>query len=151
MLDLAIHGIEGPVALADISARQGISQSYLEQLFARLRQEGLVQSIRGPGGGYRLRRAPGEIPVADVVQAVDERFDATRCEGKHDCQEGHVCLTHLLWQDLSRRIYEFLNTVTLGSLMEQRAVQETAKRQDLLRFHQRQTVGDTQAGAALMP
>ncbi len=121
MLDLAIHYQEGPITLSDISHRQGISLSYLEQLFARLRKQGLVNSTRGPGGGYRLSRDAGEIPVADVIQAVDEKIDATRCHGKGDCQEGHACLTHHLWMDLSDQILLFLKNITLGDLVTRRA------------------------------
>ena len=122
MLDLAIHYQDGPITLADISNRQGISLSYLEQLFARLRkQAGLVNSTRGPGGGYRLSRDANEIPVADVIQAVDEKIDATRCNRKGDCQEGHACLTHHLWTDLSDQILAFLRGITLGELVARRS------------------------------
>ena len=102
MLDLAIHATEGPVPLADISQRQGISLSYLEQLFARLRRQGLVSSARGPGGGYRLAHAASEIAVVDVINAIDENVNVTRCGGEGNCQDGEPCLTHELWCDLSR-------------------------------------------------
>ncbi len=119
MLDLALHTHEGPVTLAGISERQGISLSYLEQLFTRLRKQGLVSSTRGPGGGYSLSRPASEIPVADVVTAVDESVDATRCGGRGNCQGGKRCLTHDLWTELSDQIYSFLSDITLGQLVEQ--------------------------------
>jgi Rrf2 family iron-sulfur cluster assembly transcriptional regulator len=129
MLDLAINYKDGPITLSDISKRQGISLSYLEQLFSKLRKNGLVDSARGPGGGYRLSRDAHEIAVADVITAVDEKIDVTRCDGKGDCQEGQPCLTHELWQDLSCRIYEFLNGISLGQLVDNRNVQNVAIRQ----------------------
>lgn len=119
MLDLALHTDKGPVTLAGISERQGISLSYLEQLFTRLRKQGLVSSTRGPGGGYTLSRPASEIPVSDVVTAVDESVDATRCGGRGDCQGGKRCLTHDLWTELSDQIYSFLSEITLGQLVEQ--------------------------------
>ena len=131
MLDLAIHFGEGPITLADISHRQGISLSYLEQLFSRLRKKGLVISARGPGGGYKLRRAANEIAVAEIVTAIDEKVDATRCGGLANCQDDQPCLTHELWSDLSQRIYEFLSGITLGDLVERRAVREVALRQEM--------------------
>ncbi|MCW8091336.1 Fe-S cluster assembly transcriptional regulator IscR [Alteromonas sp. ASW11-130] len=130
MLDVALHSAKGPVPLADISERQEISLSYLEQLFARLRKEKLVASVRGPGGGYRLGRDASEIAVGQVIRAVDESVDATRCQGMADCQGGERCLTHSLWQDLSDRISLFLNGISLGELMAQREVQEVAGRQN---------------------
>ena len=93
MLDLALHSGQGPVTLADISERQGISLSYLEQLFARLKRGELVFSVRGPGGGYLLSRGEAEIFVAQVIDAVNESVDATRCKGQGDCQKGVTCLT----------------------------------------------------------
>lgn len=130
MLDLAIHYKDGPITLSDISKRQGISLSYLEQLFSRLRKNGLVDSARGPGGGYRLSRAASEINVADVITAVDEKVDAMRCEGKGNCQGDGPCLTHDLWCDLSEQIYSFLKGIDLGQLVERKGVQEVAVRQD---------------------
>jgi Rrf2 family iron-sulfur cluster assembly transcriptional regulator len=103
MLDLAIHHGEGPITLADIAQRQGISLSYLEQLFSRLRKQNLVSSVRGPGGGYSLGREAGGIFVAQVISAVDENVDTTRCGGAHNCQDNQQCLTHDLWQDLMNR------------------------------------------------
>ncbi|MCU7555671.1 Fe-S cluster assembly transcriptional regulator IscR [Alteromonas sp. ASW11-19] len=130
MLDVALHSTRGPVPLADISERQEISLSYLEQLFSRLRKEKLVDSVRGPGGGYLLGREAADIAVGEVIRAVDETVDATRCAGQADCQGGERCLTHSLWQDLSDRISQFLNSITLGELMAQRDVKEVAGRQD---------------------
>lgn len=130
MLDLALHSEKGPVSLADISLRQGISLSYLEQLFARLRRFNLVQSVRGPGGGYRLVCPAAEISVAQVVDAVSESIDATRCEGKGNCQDGEVCLTHYLWQDLSVQIHRFLSGITLADLVSRRDIQAVGSRQD---------------------
>jgi Rrf2 family iron-sulfur cluster assembly transcriptional regulator len=130
MLDVALHSQRGPVSLADISERQEISLSYLEQLFSRLRREKLVSSVRGPGGGYRLGRTPGEIPIGAVIRAVDESVDAMRCQGQSDCQGGERCLTHSLWQDLSERISGFLDGITLGELMTKHDVKFVASRQD---------------------
>ena len=130
MLDLALHYKDGPITLADISKRQGISLSYLEQLFSRLRKNGLVDSARGPGGGYRLSRPAAEINVADVITAVDEKVDAMRCEGKGNCQNDGPCLTHDLWCDLSVQIYSFLKGIDLGQLVDRKGVQEVAVRQD---------------------
>jgi Rrf2 family iron-sulfur cluster assembly transcriptional regulator len=130
MLDLAIHHDQGPVTLADIARRQGISLSYLEQLFARLRKRGLVRSSRGPGGGYRLGRAAEDIAVGEVIGAVDESVDATRCRGLENCQGHARCLTHDLWQDLSKQIHDFLGGIDLGQLIERRRVREVAERQD---------------------
>lgn len=131
MLDVALHSQETPVPLADISERQGISLSYLEQLFAKLRKAGLVSSVRGPGGGYRLGRGAMAIAVGEVIAAVDESVDATRCHGRGDCHGGNRCLTHTLWRDLSTRISTFLNNITLGELMNDNEVLEISDRQDL--------------------
>ncbi len=133
MLDLAVHDAEGPTSLADISERQGISLSYLEQLFSKLRRQELVTSVRGPGGGYRLSRPPEQIFVAQIVDSVDENVDATKCSGRADCQGGETCLTHELWSDLSAQIHQFLNSIDLASLIERRGVQRIAARQDLRR------------------
>lgn len=117
MLDVAMFANQAPVPLADISERQGISLSYLEQLFARLRKQGLVTSVRGPGGGYKLGRQAQTISVGAVISAVDESIDATKCQGKGNCQAGERCLTHSLWEGLSDRIAEFLNGITLAELV----------------------------------
>lgn len=130
MLDLALHGADGPVSLAEISSRQDISLSYLEQLFARLRRRQLVSSVRGPGGGYRLGRSCDDIFVAQIIDAVDEAVDATGCGGKADCQQGEVCLTHHLWQDLSDQIHGFLSQISLATLVERREVRHVSSRQD---------------------
>jgi Rrf2 family iron-sulfur cluster assembly transcriptional regulator len=137
MLDLAVHATEGPITLADISQRQGISLSYLEQLFAKLRKRELVSSARGPGGGYRLSRESTQINVAEIIAAVDEKVDATRCAGEGDCQNGEACLTHKLWTDLSALLYDFLEGITLGKLVEERHVKEVAARQDELQHQHR--------------
>ncbi|SFC41309.1 transcriptional regulator, BadM/Rrf2 family [Marinospirillum celere] len=117
MLDLALNARTGPVSLADISTRQEISLSYLEQLFARLRRNELVTSVRGPGGGYQLARASENIFVAQVIDAVNESVDATRCKGKGDCRQGHTCLTHHLWCQLSDQIHQFLSGISLAELV----------------------------------
>ncbi len=130
MLDLALHANSGPVSLADISKRQEISLSYLEQLFAKLRQNALVRSVRGPGGGYRLNRDASEVFVAEIIDAVNESIDATNCGGQGDCQQGDVCLTHYLWSDLSAQIHKFLSGISLGSLVDRHEVQQVAQRQD---------------------
>jgi Rrf2 family iron-sulfur cluster assembly transcriptional regulator len=130
MLDLAFHSRTGPVTLSQISERQGISLSYLEQLFTRMRKNGLVRSTRGPGGGYSLERPPAEVAVAQIISAVDEVVDTTRCSGSNNCQDGNRCLTHKLWDELSRQIYGFLNDITLQDLMEDENIQVVAQRQD---------------------
>jgi Rrf2 family iron-sulfur cluster assembly transcriptional regulator len=130
MLDLALHATDRPITLADISQRQGISLSYLEQLFSRLRKQGLVASARGPGGGYRLSRDAHDINVAQVITAVDEKVHVTKCEGRGDCQNGEACLTHDLWCDLSDQIYDFLDGISLGNLVERNSVKEIAARQE---------------------
>ena len=129
MLDLAVHGGEGAVSLADIARRQGISQSYLEQLFAKLRRKNLVVSVKGPGGGYRLQRDPALICVADIVDSVNESVDATRCAGKADCQHGETCLSHQLWADLSEQIHRFLSGMDLASILAKREVRHVVARQ----------------------
>lgn len=131
MLDLALHSDAGPVRLSEISSRQHISLSYLEQLFAKLRRRGLVKSVRGPGGGYCLDKATEQTFVADIIDAVDESVDATNCSGEANCQDGHVCLTHHLWSDLSDQIHNFLGGISLASLVERHEIQKVANRQDL--------------------
>jgi len=129
MLDLALHSENRPVSLAEISERQTISLSYLEQLFSRLRKAGLVSSVRGPGGGYRLVGDADLICVADIIKAVNESVDSTNCGGKGDCQGGSICLTHNLWDDLSRQISDFLSGISLADLVAKREVQTIAHRQ----------------------
>ena len=130
MLDVALHASSGPVPLTDISERQGISLSYLEQLFAKLRKSELVSSVRGPGGGYFLGRDASEIFISEVISAVDESVDATKCGGKGNCQGGSRCLTHKLWSNLSNRIESFLSEISLGELVQQEDVKVVAQRQD---------------------
>ena len=119
MIDLALRCADGPVTLAGIADRQKISLSYLEQLFGKLRRFELVSSVRGPGGGYALARDVGSITVADIIAAVDEPLDATSCGGKENCKGEHRCMTHDLWTNLNRRMYEYLHSVTLANLVEQ--------------------------------
>ena len=129
MLDLAIHARIEPVSLGDISERQSISISYLEQLFAKLRKNGLVSSVRGPGGGYQLARHGADIFIAQIIDAVDELVDVTRCAGQGDCQQGMMCLTHELWTDLSHQIHTFLSSISLEELVRRREVQTVSLRQ----------------------
>lgn len=130
MLDLAVHEGSGPISLADISERQGISLSYLEQLFSKMRRNNLVCSVRGPGGGYKLSRNSTDICVAEIVDSVDETLDATRCAGKADCHQGKICLTHELWSDLSIQIHQFLSEIDLASIIARGEVRQLAARQD---------------------
>jgi len=118
MLDLALHSGNGPVTLADISVNQGISLSYLEQLFAALRAKQLVRGVRGPGGGYYLGRPATEVSIADIICAVDEWVEFTRCGGRENCRAGQPCLTHQLWDQLSDEIFHFLSGITLADLVE---------------------------------
>ncbi|MDP5054801.1 MAG: Fe-S cluster assembly transcriptional regulator IscR [Congregibacter sp.] len=131
MLDLALNEARGPIRLAAISERQGISLSYLEQLFAHLRRQNLVRSVRGPGGGYRLKRVAEDISIAEVISAVNEDTDATRCGGKGDCHEGETCLTHHLWMDLSDQIKSFLSEISLADLVARREIQDISEKQVL--------------------
>ncbi len=118
MLDLALNEGKGAVTLADISVNQGISLSYLEQLFAALRNKELVRGVRGPGGGYYLTRGADEITVADIICAVDEWVEFTRCGGRENCHAGSRCLTHSLWDELSEEIFNFLKGISLADLVE---------------------------------
>ena len=135
MLDLALHSANGPVTLADVAVRQSISQSYLEQLFGRLKRGGLVLSLRGPGGGYALAKEPASISVSDIIGSVGEGIDATRCGGTGDCQEGLICLTHELWMDLSERIDQFLSEISLADLLARADVRAVSRRQDSMAQH----------------
>ena len=117
MIDLAQRQSNGPVTLAGISERQKISLSYLEQLFGKLRRHNIVGSVRGPGGGYRLARGMNEVTVADIIAAVDEPLDATNCGGMENCQDEHRCMTHDLWVGLNAHIYDYLDNVTLATLV----------------------------------
>jgi len=124
MIDVALNGTHGPVTLAAVSERQRISLSYLEQLFGKLRRHGLVESVRGPGGGYNLARPGDEVSVADVILAVDEPIDATQCGGRENCHDDRRCMTHDLWTALNGHIFSFLRSVTLAQLVaEQRRKQ----------------------------
>ena len=130
MLDLALRESGGPVTLAGISERQGISLSYLEQLFGKLRRAELVDSVRGPGGGYTLAKAPIDISVADIITAVDEPVDATQCGGRENCRGNQRCMTHDLWTNLNVTIFDYLSKVSLASLVEQQKTKENTVLQD---------------------
>lgn len=129
MLDLAIHYDEGPVRLAGISETQGISLSYLEQLFVRLKKNGLVEGWRGPGGGYRLARSPEDISIAQIIHAIGEGIDATLCGGNEDCQDGERCLTHALWEKLGNSILDFMDGISLASFLRRDKVNAVVRRQ----------------------
>lgn len=131
MLDLAFHCQKKPVTLTEIASRQTISLSYLEQLFAKLRQSGLVLGVRGPGGGYKLSREVADISIAEVIAAVDESVDSTKCGGKGNCQEDESCLTHDLWVGLSEQIRDYLGGISLGDLLKKESISKVARRQDL--------------------
>ena len=126
MIDLGLNGGEKPVTLSAISERQNISLSYLEQLFAKLRRHGIVESVRGPGGGYCLARDAASITVADVIIAVDEPLDATQCGGRENCKSEHRCMTHDLWSTLNRKMLDYLASVNLAELVEKQRQRETA-------------------------
>jgi len=130
MMDIALHEKQGPVTLAAISQCQGISLSYLEQLFAKLRKEGLVKGVRGPGGGYRLAKSADQISVADIMQSVDEKLDMTKCGGRGNCSSGEKCLTHQLWFELSCKLYKFLSGIKLDQYVNRPEINELVKKQD---------------------
>jgi len=136
MLDLALHAEEGPVSLAEISQRQEISLSYLEQLFSRLRKNGLVTSTRGPGGGYRVARDLDKVAVSEIIGAVNESVDATQCAGKENCHSHGRCLTHDLWEGLSEQIEVFLSGVSLQNMIDQRRVKAVSIQQDQVMVQQ---------------
>ena len=119
LLDVALTADEAPVSLSAVSDRQDISLSYLEQLFGKLRRHGLVNSVRGPGGGYTLARPMSQFTVADIVVAVDEPMDARQCEGKEDCKGGQKCMTHHLWMDLNHKMFNYLSSVSLADLVRE--------------------------------
>ena len=125
MMDLALRHGGGPVTLAEISSRQKISLSYLEQLFGKLRRHQLVNSVRGPGGGYRLAKDMAGISVADIILAVDEPIDATQCGGKENCHDEQKCLTHDLWATLNERIFAYLGSVTLRQLVDNQRAKDS--------------------------
>jgi len=129
MLDLAFHSQTRPVTLTDIATRQTISLSYLEQLFARLRKAGMVKGVRGPGGGYTLSRKAQDINIAEIIEAVDEPVDSTKCGGKSNCHNDEPCLTHDLWMGLSEQIRAYLKQISLGQLLDRDLVAEVALRQ----------------------
>lgn len=148
MIDIAMRDRQGPIALAAISARQKISFSYLEQLFGKLRRHELVESTRGPGGGYTLARAPQDVSVADIIFAVDEPIDATQCGGKENCgADKQRCMTHDLWADLNRHMIDFLDSVSLRDLVEKQRAREAAKSSGMpaLMVDQRKTVSPMSA------
>ena len=130
MIDLALRSGKGPVTLSGISQRQAISLSYLEQLFGKLRRHQIVESIRGPGGGYSLARRADKVTVADIIIAVDEPLDATRCGGKDSCHgadaaTGARCMTHELWATLNEKMVDYLDSVTLQDLVDQQQQKNT--------------------------
>ena len=127
MIDLALHHGSGPVTLAEISGRQKISLSYLEQLFGKLRRHQLVESVRGPGGGYCLARDMDKVTVTDIILAVDEPIDATQCGGKENCHDDGKCLTHDLWAALNERIFDYLGAVSLRQLVDSQRAKELAR------------------------
>ena len=138
MIDLAMRQHQGPVTLAGISQRQKISLSYLEQLFDKLRRHELVDSTRGPGGGYTLSRSAKEVTVADIIFAVDEPIDATQCGGKENCTDDGQCMTHELWSTLNKKIVEFLDSISLAEMVEQqrsREVKQAPRQISVLREH----------------
>jgi Rrf2 family iron-sulfur cluster assembly transcriptional regulator len=130
VLDLALHQDKGPVSLAAISDRQGISLSYLEQLFSKLRRNDVVSSTRGPGGGYKLTNNVDQVSVSDVILAVDESCKVVDCKDSEGCNGGYQCLTHDLWQELSNEIRTFLDGITLSEIMSQETVNDVKLRQD---------------------
>ncbi|MBT3045654.1 MAG: Rrf2 family transcriptional regulator [Candidatus Thiodiazotropha sp.] len=142
MLDLALNGKNGPVTLAEISENQGISLSYLEQLFAALRNKDLVRGVRGPGGGYYLGKSADEISIANIICAVDEWVEFTRCGGRQNCSGGARCLTHTLWDDLSSEIFNFLANISLGDLVRRNLGKKEEEESPL------SVVGDSNSQAA---
>jgi Rrf2 family transcriptional regulator, iron-sulfur cluster assembly transcription factor len=131
MIDVAMNGTRGPVTLAAVSERQRISLSYLEQLFGKLRRCGLVESVRGPGGGYNLARPAEQVSVADVILAVDEPIDATQCGGRENCHDDRRCMTHELWTALNAHIFSFLRSVTLAQLVAEQLNKQQQEKQDV--------------------
>lgn len=148
MIDLGLRHARGPVTLAGISERQRISLSYLEQLFGRLRRHGIVESVRGPGGGYCLARDMRDISVADIIRAVDEPIDATQCGGLGNCRDDEPCMTHELWTGLNAHIYAYLESVNLAMLVEgQKKCQQKETQQGQKR--KRRVVGTANLKTAL--
>lgn len=130
MLDLAFHSEVKPVTLTDIATRQTISLSYLEQLFACLRKANMVSGVRGPGGGYKLSRNPKDISIAQIIAAVDEQIDSTKCGSKKSCKKNDErCLTHDLWMGLSTQIRDYLEGISLAEILTREPLSELAKKQ----------------------
>ena len=146
MIDVALYGARGPVTLAAISERQKISLSYLEQLFGKLRRSGLVDSVRGPGGGYNLGRAPELVAVSDIIVAVDEPIDATQCGGRENCLDDRRCMTHELWAGLNSHIFHYLRSITLAELVRQQGAR--AGEVAVLRDYRQPTAGERPAAPA---
>ncbi len=143
MLDLALHDGNGPVSLVEISERQDISLSYLEQLFSKLRRKELVTSMRGPGGGYSLSRSPSDIAISNIIMAVDENIDVTNCgSAVGGCEKDKRCLTHNLWMDLSNRIQSFLDEISLKDMMDKKDVLEVATRQNKINVDSLNSLSD---------
>ena len=140
MIDIALRSTSGPVTLAGVADRQHISLSYLEQLFGKLRRRGLVESVRGPGGGYNLGRAPELVAVADIIVAVDEPIDATQCGGRENCHDDRRCMTHELWAGLNAHIFTYLRSITLAELVRQQT--SRASEVSVLRDHRALAGGD---------
>ena len=138
MLDIALNHQHGPVSVTEVAERQNISAAYLEQLFSKLKRAGLLQSVRGPGGGYEPNRALCDISVSQIIAAVGEGVDATRCHGAADCQDGVICLTHDLWTALSNEIDGFLSGITLERLVAGRDPGVAGNAADLQRIQARQ-------------
>ena len=147
MIDVTMYGTRGPVTLAAVSERQKISLSYLEQLFGKLRRHGLVESVRGPGGGYNLARSAENVSVADVILAVDEPIDATQCGGLENCHDDRRCMTHELWAALNAHIMEFLRSVSLAELVRQ----QQPKNGDVAVLQDHRLSGKTLQKAGLFP
>ncbi len=146
MLDVALHQDLGPVCLADISERQRISLSYLEQLFSKLRKAKLVDSVRGPGGGYRLAIAAIDISIGSVISAVNDSVIATQCKGEKPCTPSGRCLTHSLWNDFSKKMQDFLESVSLGELMANSEVIAISKKQNMVQGLQNDILHTNQLG-----
>jgi Rrf2 family iron-sulfur cluster assembly transcriptional regulator len=122
LIDMAIHQDQGPTTISQVASRHHISTTYLERLAGIMRAKGLLKSIRGPKGGYILAKPAGEITLADIIEAVDERIDATQCAGKGNCQEGKMCLTHHIWDELNQKIFLFLKGITLRDVVQKRQI-----------------------------
>lgn len=143
MLDLALHANHGPVTLSNISARQKISLSYLEQLFGKLRRGKLVESVRGPGGGYNLAKPAEAMNVAEIIAAVEEAIDSRQCEGKQNCLGDKRCMTHDLWESLNQTVMQHLSAVTLGELVEKQRRQPVSGPASLMKERPGNTRGRT--------